>query len=93
MLMHPAELLDRLLKTVGRLAAIKLHGCLQVALFQGLDADARADLAKGVRDGGQHLNKLLKVLTVRSELNQERSGITLLGGPHNPELDGNVTAS
>ena len=67
--------------------------CVQVALFQGLDADAKAELSKGVRDGGQHLNKLLKVLTVRNELNHERSGITLLGGPHNSELDGQVTGS
>ena len=65
----------------------------QVALLQGLNAEAKAELVKGVRDGGQHLNKLLKVLTVRSELNQERSGITLIGGAHDPDLDGNVTSS
>lgn len=68
-------------------------GCMQVALFQGVDADAKAELAKGGREGGPHLNKLLKVLTVRSEVNHERSGITLLGGPHNPELDGQVSGS
>ncbi|KAK9801969.1 hypothetical protein WJX73_003604 [Symbiochloris irregularis] len=63
----------------------------RVAFIQGMDADGQAELAKGVLEGGQHLNKLLKILTVRSEINHERSGITLLGGAHNPDLDGQVS--
>lgn len=71
---------------------IKRAWGVQVALLQGLNEEAKAELQKGVREGGQHLNKLLKFLTVRNDLNGVRSGITLAGGSHDADLDGSVTS-
>ena len=62
---------------------------LQVALLCGLNDDAKKSLLKGPAQGGAHLHKLLKFLTVRSEIGDKRSGITLLGGTVNPLVDGN----
>jgi len=66
---------------------------LQVVLLAGLDEDAVKELLKGVHHGGQHLHRLLKFLTVRTETDNdkgsvERSGITAIGGAYNAELDG-----
>lgn len=65
-------------------------------LLSGLDDDARKELLKGVHHGGQHLHQLLKFLTVRTETDKddgrvERSGITAIGGQHDPSLDGPIT--
>ena len=43
--------------------------------------------------GGQHLHNMLKFLTMRSEKGATRSGITLVGGPHEPALDGPASRS
>lgn len=64
--------------------------CLQVALISGLDSDGLKKLNSGP-GGSQHLNKLLRVLTVRTESGKERSGIMLVGGPHDPKVDGSAT--
>lgn len=66
-----------------------------MVLLAGLDEDARKELMKGVHHGGQHLHQLLKFLTVRTETDKddgrvERSGITAIGGPHDPALDGPI---
>ncbi|EIE19235.1 hypothetical protein COCSUDRAFT_49062 [Coccomyxa subellipsoidea C-169] len=68
----------------------------RVVLLSGLDDDARKELLKGVHHGGQHLHQLLKFLTVRTETDKddgrvERSGITAIGGQHDPSLDGPIT--
>lgn len=55
----------------------------------GLDDTAKEDLQKGVSEGGSHIHKLLKFLTVRHEKDGTRSGINLLGGVVNPAIDGN----
>ena len=62
---------------------------LQVALLCGLDDNAKKALLKDPLEGGIHLHKLLKFLTVRSEEGEKRSGITLLGGTVSPLVDGN----
>ena len=66
-----------------------------MALLAGLDEAARKELAKGTHHGGQHLHQLLKFLTVRTERETdkgvvERGGITAIGGPHDPALDGAI---
>ena len=63
---------------------------LQVALLSGLDAEGLKKLSSP-RDGDHHLNKLLRVLTVRIESGKDRSGIALVGGPHDPKVDGAAT--
>ena len=65
-------------------------GCApaQVALLAGLDITGVEELRVGPSHGGQHLHNLLKFLTMRSEKGATRSGITLVGGPHDPALDG-----
>ena len=63
---------------------------MQVALISGLDSDGFKKLNSGP-DGSHHLNKLLRVLTVRTESGKERSGIMLIGGPHDPKVDGSAT--
>ena len=65
----------------------------QVVLASGLGEEAVADWRK---KGGAHLHQLLKFLTMRTEVDKkdgrvERSGITALGGPHDPALDGAIT--
>ncbi|KAK9904952.1 hypothetical protein WJX75_006352 [Coccomyxa subellipsoidea] len=67
----------------------------RVVLLSGLDDYARKELLKGVHHGGQHLHQLLKFLTVRTETDKEdgrveRSGITAIGGQHDPSLDGPI---
>lgn len=62
---------------------------LQVALLCGLDDTAKKAALNGPVEGGSHLHKLLKFLTVRSEVGDKRSGVTLLGGTVNPLVDGN----
>ena len=62
--------------------------------MSGLGAEAAADWRK---KGGAHLHQLLKFLTVRTEVEKkdgrmDRSGITALGGPHDPVLDGAITS-
>ena len=54
----------------------------------GLDEAAKKDLVKGPAQGGSHLHNLLKFLTVRSEKEGSRTGITLLGGPVDTAADG-----
>lgn len=61
---------------------------MQVALLCGLDEEAKKELIKGPAHGGEHLNKLLKFLSVRTEKGRERTGIALLGGAHDAKLDG-----
>ena len=63
---------------------------MQVALLSGLDADAQKKLNSS-KDSNHHLNKLLRILTVRTESGRERSGIALVGGPHDPKADGSAT--
>lgn len=63
-----------------------------MVLASGLGEEAVADWRK---KGGAHLHQLLKFLTVRTEADKkdgrvERSGITALGGPHDPALDGAI---
>lgn len=69
---------------------ISWYGCLQVALVSGLDADALKKLNSS-SEGSQHIHKLLRVLTVRTEAGKDRSGIMLVGGPHDPKVDGSAT--
>ena len=64
----------------------------QVVLASGLGEEGVADWR---RKSGAHLHQLLKFLTVRTEADKkdgrvERSGITALGGPHDPALDGAI---
>ena len=63
---------------------------VQVALLSGLDAEGLKKL-NSTKDGETHLNKLLRVLTVRTESGRDRSGIALVGGPHDPKADGSAT--
>ena len=63
---------------------------MQVALLSGLDADGQKKLNSS-KDSDHHLNKLLRLLTVRTESGRDRSGIALVGGPHDPKLDGSAT--
>ena len=63
---------------------------LQVALLSGLDTDGQKKLS-GSKDSDHHLNKLLRLLTVRTETGRGRSGIALVGGPHDAKVDGSVT--
>ncbi len=63
---------------------------MQVALLSGLDADAQKKLSSS-KDSNHHLNKLLRILTVRTESGRDRSGIALVGGPHDPKADGSAT--
>ena len=63
---------------------------MQVALLSGLDADGQKKL-NSTKDSDHHLNKLLRVLTVRTDSGRERSGIALVGGPHDPKADGSAT--
>ena len=63
---------------------------MQVALLSGLDTDGQKKL-NGTKDTDHHLNKLLRLLTVRTESGRDRSGIALVGGPHDPKLDGSAT--
>ena len=63
---------------------------MQVALLSGLDADAQKKLNSS-KDSNHHLNKLLRILTVRTESGRDRSGIALVGGPHDPKADGSAT--
>lgn len=63
-----------------------------MVLASGLGEEGVADWRK---KGGAHLHQLLKFLTVRTEADKkdgrmERSGITALGGPHDPALDGAI---
>ena len=59
-------------------------------LLSGLDAEGLKKL-NSVKDVDYHLNKLLRVLTVRTESPKERGGIALVGGPHDPKADGSAT--
>ena len=59
-----------------------------MALLAGLDVTGVEELRVGPSHGGQHLHNLLKFLTMRSEKGTTRSGITLVGGPHDPAIDG-----
>ena len=63
---------------------------VQVALLSGLDSDGQKKLYS-TKDSDHHLNKLLRLLTVRTELGRDRSGIALVGGPHDPKADGSAT--
>ena len=63
---------------------------MQVALLSGLDPDAQKKLNSS-KDSNYHLNKLLRILTVRIESGRDRSGIALVGGPHDPKADGSAT--
>ena len=63
---------------------------VQVVLLSGLDSDGLKKL-NSVKDVDYHLNKLVRVLTVRTEANKERGGIALVGGPHDPKTDGSAT--
>ena len=59
--------------------------------MSGLDADAVKRLNSS-KDGDHHMNKMLRLLTVRTESgSRERSGIALVGGPHDPKMDGSAT--
>ena len=70
---------------------LKFGPCrLQVALLSGLDADGQKKL-NSTKDGDHHLNKMLRLLTVRTESGRDRSGIALVGGPHDPKIDGSAT--
>ena len=63
---------------------------VQVALLSGLDTDGQKKLNNS-KDTDNHLNKLLRLLTVRTESGRDRSGIALVGGPHDSKLDGSAT--
>ncbi len=63
---------------------------VQVALLSGLDSDSMKKL-NSTKDSDHHLNKLLRILTVRTEVGREWSGIALVGGPHDPKADGSAT--
>ena len=58
--------------------------------MSGLDSDGLKKLNSS-SEGSQHINKLLRVLTVRTEAGKEKSGIMLVGGPHDPKIDGSAT--
>lgn len=58
--------------------------------MSGLDSDGLKKLNSSP-EGAQHINKLLRVLTVRTESGKERSGIMLIGGPHDSKVDGAAT--
>lgn len=64
-----------------------------MALTTGLDEDAKKAVLRGVSHGGEHLSKALKFVTVRKEHKGVKSGLTLIGGPHDPKLDGAISAS
>ena len=59
-------------------------------MLSGLDADGQKKL-NSTKDTDHHMNKLLRLLTVRTESGRDRSGIALVGGPHDPKLDGSAT--
>lgn len=63
---------------------------MEVALLSGLDSEGQKKL-NSTKDSDHHLNKLLRLLTVRTEAGRERSGIALVGGPHDPKADGSAT--
>lgn len=62
---------------------------VQVALLSGLDSDGQKKL-NSTKDGDHHLNKMLRLLTVRTESGRDRSGIALVGGLHDPKIDGSA---
>ena len=58
-------------------------------LTNGLDEAAVKALHDGPgRAGGDHLHKLLKFVTLRTEKGPSRSGIQAPGGPVHPAVDG-----
>jgi hypothetical protein len=60
-----------------------------VLLTNGLDEAAVKALHDGPgRHGGDHLHKLLKFVTLRTEKGASRSGIQAPGGPVDPAVDG-----
>lgn len=68
-----------------------LHAAtFQVALMSGVtEAGLQKMLADPEnKDSTVHLNKLLRFLTVRPVKEQDRGGIALVGGAHDPALDG-----
>ena len=68
-----------------------LHvAAFQVALMSGVtEAGLQKMLADPEnKDSTTHLNKLLRFLTVRPVKEQDRGGIALVGGAHDPALDG-----
>lgn len=58
-------------------------------MLSGLDADGQKKL-NSTKDGDHHLNKMLRLLTVRTESGRDRSGIALVGGLHDPKIDGSA---
>lgn len=58
--------------------------------MSGLDSEGLKKLNSS-SEGAQHIHKLLRVLTVRTEAGKDRSGIMLVGGSHDPKLDGSAT--
>lgn len=62
---------------------------MQVLLTNGLDEAAVKALHDGPgKHGGDHLHKLLKFVTLRTEKGPSRSGIQAPGGPVDPAVDG-----
>lgn len=63
---------------------------VKVVPLCGLDSLQKASVLKGPHnEGGAHLTRALKFLAVREESGKHhRSGIMCLGGPWDPELDG-----
>ncbi len=61
-------------------------------LSVGLDGDARKAFLNGPAHGGEHLHRLLKFVTMRTERGRDRSGIQAPGGPVDPSVDGDPTA-
>lgn len=58
-------------------------------LTNGLDEAAVKALHDGpARHNGDHLHKLLKFVTLRTEKGPSRSGIQAPGGPVDPAVDG-----
>ena len=58
-------------------------------LTNGLDEAAVKALHDGPgKHGGDHLHKLLKFVTLRTEKGASRSGIQAPGGPVDPAVDG-----
>ncbi len=61
---------------------------MQVLLTSGLDEEAVKALRAGAGHGGDHLHRLLKFVTLRTEKAHARSGIQAPGGPVELSVDG-----
>lgn len=68
-----------------------LECCKQVLLSVGMDGDARKAFLNGPAHGGDHLHRLMKFVTMRTERGRDRSGIQAPGGPVDPSVDGDPT--